>query len=168
MKKAVLIDPRLPPKEIIMDQSYDQSALIGCEIPEFFCPSYLNLFAGRSITHFNKTSNTGSYFGSSLSLVCDSTYFANGGEINKICSDLYSAARVEPWPILGPAIVEDCDLEQLKIIVEYIPIYLASEPRIKEKHKQIILSRDASAYNVVLQEIKANPEFCVNGAWVNG
>lgn len=163
MKKAVLIDPRLPPKEIIMDQSYDQRALMGCEIVESYFPSYLNLFAGRSIAKFNKASNTGGYFGSSLSLVCDSTYFANGGEINKICSDLNSAARIEPWPVLGPAIVEDCDLEQLKIIVEYIPIYLASETRIKEEYKQIILSRDVSAYNVVLQNILANPEFCVNG-----
>lgn len=156
MNKAVFIDPRLPPREIIMDQSYDRGALIGCEVPEHSLPSYLNLFAGRPITDFDKISNSAYNFEPSLCLIYDSNYLENGGEINKICSDLYSAARIEPWPILGPAIVEGCDLEQLKIIVEYIPVYLASEPRIKEQYKQIILSRDASAYDVVLQNINSD------------
>ena len=153
INKAVVIDPRFPPKEVLMDKSYDNCSLINCERVDKSFPSYFSFFTdSRGLSHRTKHAIPDN-FDSSLCLVYDEHYLKNKRSLNKICSDLYSACRAMPWPILGIAIVEHCSLEQLWIMYNHIPVYLAQEFRIEDKYKQIILSRDSSAYNTVLENL---------------
>ncbi|HEV2853786.1 MAG TPA: hypothetical protein VHC97_13365 [Thermoanaerobaculia bacterium] len=153
MNKAVLVDPRLPPREVLMDDAYDNRSFLGCKSVDVSVPSYFSLFTERAMAGYRQRHGIPDSFSSSICLVYDDDYLKTRRELNKICSDLYSACRSMPWPILGPALIEYCSLEQLKIMYGHIPAYLALEDRIEEKYKKIILSRDAQAYDVVLKNL---------------
>ncbi len=153
VNKAVFVDPRFPPREIAMDRSYDSKALLGCKSIGGSVPSYFSLFTDRETARYRAKQGLPDTFDSSLSMVYDDDYLKNSRALNKICSDLYSACRKMPWPILGTAIIEHCSLDQLRVMYDHIPVYLALDPRIEEKYKRIILSRDASAYAPVLENI---------------
>jgi hypothetical protein len=153
VNKAVVVDPQLPPREILLDESYDADALIGCDTSGVSIPGYFQIFSDPSGASYRKSHNIPDNYDSKLCMVHDDNYLNSGGELNKICSDLYSACRLKPWPVLGTAIIEYCSLDQLKFMYDYIQVYLPEDPRIEDEYKQIVLSRDASAYDVVLNNL---------------
>jgi hypothetical protein len=150
---AVIIDPQFPPKEIPIDESYDPEAIIGCNICETSVPGYLTIFRTEAPSSYRKEHGIPDIFDPRLCLIYDENYFQTQSNLNKICSDIYSACRKKPWPILGKAILKYCSLEQFYFIYKYIPIYLKLDPRIENIHKNIILARDASGYDIVLKNL---------------
>jgi len=154
MAKAVVIDPRFPPKEVLMDETFDEHALIGCESLGCMTPSYLVIFSDPGLASYRSRYGIPNTFDPDLCMVFDDDYLRNRRPLNKICSDLYSACRARPWVVLGTAALLHCSLEQLKVMYDFVPRYLARDTRIKDQYKKIILSRDASAYDEVLDHLE--------------
>jgi hypothetical protein len=156
-KTAVVVDPHLPPREVPADDGFDAGTLIGCDATDVNVPRYFAIFADPLGASYRRRHGIPDTFDPDLCLICDDFALRNSSDVNKICSDLYSACWVKPWPIMGTAIIVPCSLEQLWIMYNHIPTHLASEPRISEAYKRIILSKDVSAYDEVLEHLE---EYC--------
>ncbi len=154
LQKAVVIAADSSLCEVEMDGNFDTAGLLGCQNVSTLVPGYFELFTGPRCKRYRIENGIDLEYDFEMAMLINDNFLNEETEVNKICSDLYSACRRRPWPILGTGIIVHCDLKRLEIMCRHLPAYLAAEPRISDTDKDIILARDVSRYGIVLKNLR--------------
>ncbi len=154
LQKAVVITTDSSLCEVEMDGNFDAAKLIGCQGISALVPGYFELFTGPRCKGYRIENGIDLEYDSEMAMMINDNALSEETKVNKICSDLYSACRRRPWPILGTGIIVHCDLKRLEIMCRHLPAYLTAEPRISDTDKEIILASDASRYGLVLKNLR--------------
>jgi hypothetical protein len=149
MNMAVVIPPDSQPREVSMGSEFNVEELIGCRKAGAAIPAYMMLFSDASYEKFREDNGIHLKFHPEMTLLMNDSYFREETKINKAASDIYSACRIFPWPVLGTAIIAHCDLKRLKVMIDFLPRCMEIA-QIKAEYKEVILSDDSTMYEIYL------------------